>query len=507
MPGRFTPDGSNLGITRLVRYARDPGTVIGLCDAGLERMRLSRRIVDDAITHSRPVYGLTTGLGSRVTEPLTPEQLSGFPIQTLRGRAQAIGEPLTPEVTRGAMIVRLNTMMSGASGATPALAEHLQVCLNRSLVPVVGATGSIGVSDLCMGATMGMALIGEGEMWLAGGRRRSAAEALRQAGVPPVGLKPGEGLVLASHAAFSASMSTFSIAAAGMLYNCLQACAAMSMEAIGTGCSVIEMPVIALQQHGGQQRAAAHLRNILAGGGFLSGNRGGRIQDPLSIRNAVQAHGSLLSALDDAFSAVNAELNSVSDNPVVDLKNRRIVPSGGYFSSQLLLVLELVARGLDLAMVMQVARISKLLGERFSGLPQYLVRPASDSNGFAPVLKVAEALLANAKRQLAPVVLWPSISADGMEDVLTNAFERADALHRAVRQGFALSAIELMIAAQALDLSGRLDTAGTGIRSIHGPVRERVPELTTDRSVSDDIRTLACALESGAMDLPDWREG
>ena len=52
----FTPDGSNLGIVRLVRHASDPGLPIGLSRAGIERMVAARTIIDHAITHSLPVY-------------------------------------------------------------------------------------------------------------------------------------------------------------------------------------------------------------------------------------------------------------------------------------------------------------------------------------------------------------------------------------------------------------------------------------------------------------------
>ena len=47
--------------------------------------------------------------------------------------------------------------------ASPAVADGLAAMLNAGVHPVIPASGSIGASDLCLLAYMGLALIGEGE--------------------------------------------------------------------------------------------------------------------------------------------------------------------------------------------------------------------------------------------------------------------------------------------------------------------------------------------------------
>lgn len=267
----FTPDGSNLGIVRLVRHASDPGLPVGLSRPGVERMAAARAIIDHAIAHSLPVYGLTTGLGSQVDKRLSPEEQVDFSRTTIRGRAHAVGAPIAREIVRGAMIVRLNTLMSGASGASPGVAEMLHKCLEADLIPVVGSVGSIGASDLCLGATMGLALIGEGEMWAPDGERMDAGTLLRKAGLSPLVPGPKDGLVLASHAAFGASMAAFGFLSVYRLYHCMQGCAAVTLEAIGNNPSMIELPVMALSQHRDQREAAAQLRKLLEGASSSGG--------------------------------------------------------------------------------------------------------------------------------------------------------------------------------------------------------------------------------------------
>jgi histidine ammonia-lyase len=503
----FSPTGTNLGVNRLVRFARNQCGEFTIPDDRRARIEEARRIVSNVIERGDRVYGVTTGLGARAGHVLSREQLTEFSYQTLRGRAQSVGSPLSPEITRGAMIARLNTMMTGASGGSASVAEFLVDCLNRGITPVVGNMGSIGASDLCLGATMGLALVGEGRMFTSSGRIESAASVLESEAMPPLRLGPKDGLVLANHACFTASMAAFAVDDANTHFNLVQSCAAMTMEAMKANLSPILESVVSQGQHDGQRRAARHLERLLKGSSLEDCSQAARVQDPLSIRNGVQVHGSLLSAVTHARSTVNAELNTVTDNPVVDIESGQIISSGGYFSSELLLCLESLARAIDMTLTMQVARLSKLASSRFSGLPQFLARESYDSNGFAPVLKIAEALLGSAKRALGPVALWPSINADGVEDALTNAFERGQSLRQALEYGRKLSAIEMIMAAQALELSGRDNIAPEAIVDLLRSVRGIVPPLDSDRPMGNDIEELAAAVSLDSFSLLDHAGG
>ncbi len=447
--------------------------------------------------------GLTTGLGAQAGETLSCQQATDFSYQTVRGRAQAVGDPLPVEIVRGAMIARINTMMIGASGGSASIADFLVLCLNRNITPVVGELGSVGVSDLCLGASMGLALIGEGQMYSQSGQVEAASSILESESIPPLVLGPKDGLVIANHACFSTSMAAFAVDDANRQFNLLQACAAMTMEAIRANLSPIHESVVSMGQHDGQHRTANHLGRLLEGSGLKDFTQAARLQDPLSIRNVVQVHGGMLSALIFSRSTVNAELNSVSDNPVVDVDAGQIISSGGYFSSELALCLEYLARSLDMAATTQLARLSKLASSRYSGLPQFLARPGAHSNGFAPVLKIAEALVGKIKRCLVPVQLWPSISADGVEDILSNAFERGQSLRLALEYTRSLSAIELIMAAQALELAGRNDNAPLNIKNLLTATREIVSPLDQDRPMGNDIENLAAAVCLESFPLVD----
>jgi len=447
-------------------------------------------VVDAVIESGEPVYGLTTGLGAKVTATLSKNELSEFSYQTLQGRANSLGDPMPADLVRAAMIVRLNSMAIGASGVSPHVAEFLTECINRNLTPVIGERGSIGVSDLCWGATMGLAFVGEGEMSDASGDVGKALDVLGQNNLDPVMLGPKDGLVLANHSSFTVALCAFAVYEATRVLEWLQKAGSMTLYAMHANHSPFDAYVIGLSGNPDFIEAAKQIRIILENKSTSKNFRSEKIQDPLSLRNMVQVHGTLLGSIRIAREFVNAELNASSDNPVIDIQKSRIISSGGYYTSHLTVSLEGISNALSQSAVAQVARLGKLLSHRFSGLPQFLALAQANSNGFAPVMKLAESLLAEIKQLTSPVEHWPSFNAEGVEDIQSNAPLAAQSLRQATNLYRELIAIELMFAAQALDL--REDHAmSSKIKEVYKFTRKYVHRLREDRPLDREIRHLS----------------
>ncbi|MEM7292845.1 MAG: aromatic amino acid lyase [Pseudomonadota bacterium] len=476
------------------------GAKASIAPAGLERMRASREVIERAVRDQIPVYGVTTGLGSNVSQTLSSDALSTFSLQTLRGRAHSLGEPLPDRVVRTAMLLRLHGLLGGASGASISCAEVLCQSCNARLIPIVGETASIGGGDLVWGATMGLALAGEGRMRNVSGEIQDARECLELAGIEALQLGPRDGLAMANHGSFSTGLAALGILDAHVvLANALSA-AALSMLGFGANVSPLREDVLALCERPGETRAAEGLRAHLAGSAIESEAGARRLQDPLSIRNIVQIHGAVFSMLQFATHIVQCEINAASDNPVVLTETDDIVSSGGYHVTQLAMVIELLARSLVHLTSAQLARIGKLLATRFTDLPQYLADPKSGSNGFAPVLKPAEALYAEIVQLATPAPVWPSISADGVEDNLNNAPLAGKSLLALIGKWRHLTAIELAVAAQAVELRENWPSGPVLTQVING-VRAHVQPLGEDRPLRDEINSLAEALRDPLQGL------
>src|SRR6478752_70492 len=94
---------------------------------------------------------------------------------------QAASVSVTEEaIERAAMATRLNGLCAGGSGAGESVALTLAAMLNAGVHPVVPRYGSIGASDLCLLAHVGLVVAGEGEADY-DGRRLPGGEALAAA--------------------------------------------------------------------------------------------------------------------------------------------------------------------------------------------------------------------------------------------------------------------------------------------------------------------------------------
>ena len=496
----FILTGKNLDIETLGELAHDVSKAVSTCPDGQKKLIEARQVVEQIIQQKKPVYGITTGLGSKVTELLSEEELVSFSYQTIRGRAHSLGDPLPESVVRAAMIIRLNSMMLGASGASPELAIFLSEVINRNLIPVIGNIGSIGASDLCWGASMALSFIGEGEMLGANDEHLPADSVLSKSGLLPLKLKPKDGLVLSNHSSFSSALAALAAGQCKQYLHNANCAAAMSMQIMRANLSPLDEFVVEISADCGASTVAKAIRSLLLDSELNNLDLARKIQDPLSIRNTVQVHGTLQTALDFAIPLINQQLNASTDNPVVDIEKNRVVSSGGYYSSQLTLATETLGRALEQVIVTQLARISKILSQRHSGLPQFLALPEANSNAFAPTLKLAESLVAEIKKTLAAVDYWPSINAEGVEDIQNHAPLSAKSLTHALHLSEKLCAMELIMACQGADLTDRNSTLPAALFSIYKRVRSIVPVLQQDRPMGKEIEMLAELIQGYQMD-------
>ncbi len=467
------------------------GGSVTLKPSGLVRMATSRNLIDAAVRDRTPVYGVTTGLGPRVAEALNEEEISAFAMSAVRGRAHSAGDDLPEAACRAALGVRINTLLTGAAGARPEMADHLAACLNAGLVPAIRGVGSIGAADLMWGGDFGLALIGEGRMWRSG-QVIAACDALSEAGLSPFTPAPREGLALVSHSSPSAAIAALGVAALSSLYGNADNAVALTLEGFRANLGAFDPDLLALRPQAGQVEASARIMILLEGSPLQEAGAARRLQDPLSIRNIPQVHGAFFAALTNAHKAVEAEINGASDNPGVLVERGEIASHGGYLTPHLVIVLGALAQATAQMTAVQAARIGKMLAGRFTDLPNGLTGSGATGAGLGPVMKTVEALFAEISHAASPVPIYPSFSADGLEDVACHTAVAAKALNRIADHWRRLIAIEMIVAVQAVDLRD-VDIA-PALEDARSTMRSISHHFTDDRPLGGEIETLAARL-------------
>ena len=476
--------------------------MVAIAPAARERIAASNAVVQRAARSDRPVYGVTTGLGSRVTEEVRDVTGEEFSLRTIRGRATAVGEPLGRELTRAAMAIRLNGLCAGGAGVGEAVADAFADALNRGLHPVIPRSGSVGSADLCLMAHVGLGLIGEGQCEL-DGERLDATSALARAGLEPVALGPKDGLAICSSSAVAIGAAALALADARACLEAVQISAALSMEGFRANPSPLDARVVAARPSPGQAWSAGGLRTLLDGGELTETDAARRVQDPLSFRCASQINGSLRAALDLLAAAVEPDLNGAADNPLVLVgegpADEAILSTGNFQGPALALALD--ATAIAVAQVAHAAaeRQARLKVTRHSGLARNLVPEGSTRSGLAPLSKTAHALVLEIRHRASPLAIHAMVGAEEVEDDSTGATQAALRLAEQLVRLRLLIALELLVGAQAVDLAAP-ERLGAGTLAAHRCVRETVPTLGEDRALGPEVDRLdRAALATGTL--------
>ena len=466
-----------------------------------ERLRAARAVVERYAALDLPAYGLTTALGAGVDTRLSADDLVEFQRRIAQGRAVGVGAPLPGEAVRAMMAARIVGMAAGGSGVSPGVFSALVDALNAGVHPLVPALGSIGAADLAPLAHMTLGLLGIGEVELCG-ERRPAAAALQEAGLQPLALGIKDGLALVVANSLSIGQACLGLADCDRLLGWSLAAMALNYEAFRANVTALDARALAVRAANGQGEAGRRLRALLAGGALVADGAARRLQDPLSYRCAPQIAGALLRCIEEARAATVLELGAAADNPLVLAEDGVILSQGNFDMTGFVLGWEKLGQALAHVATATAHRTMKLMSPGLSGLPRFLTPLEQSRTGFGTLQKTVAALEAAIRQLAMPVSLGVMPVADGIEDHASMAPAVVAKTATIVGHLRHLVAIELIAAAQAVELRGVLPGLAAGSRAIHAAVRGEVASLADDRASGPDVDRLAAFIAGNDAPVP-----
>jgi histidine ammonia-lyase len=472
-----------------------------LSDAGREKMRAARELVERAAHGtSEHTYGINTGFGRFVNVAIPEAETEELQLRLLRSHACGVGDLYPDEIVRAAMLLRANTLAKGSSGARVETVELLLACLERGVLPVVPARGSVGASgDLAPLAHLALPLVGEGEAFV-DGERLPGAEALARVGLEPLRLAAKEGLSLINGTQFMAAYLSLGLVRARRLTRAADIACAMSLEALQGSRTSFLPQIHALRPLRGQGDSAANVLRLLADSAINEAHRWcDKVQDAYSLRCAPQVHGATRDLLDYAEYTVSVELNAATDNPLVLVDDEALVSNGNFHGQPLAFALDALAMAVAELANISERRVERLVNPNLSdGLPPFLTSDGGLNSGFMIPQYVAASLVSENKVLAHPASVDSIPTSAAQEDHVSkgnasgiNAWQVLANVERAL-------AIELLAGAQGVEFHAPLEP-GVGVRAARASVRELSPRLREDRALAPDIETVAAAIRDGSL--------
>ncbi len=483
--------------------------------AAMPRVEAAATIIAAAAGGEAAVYGVNTGFGKLASKRIRPEDTATLQRNLILSHCCGVGD-LTPEpLVRLMMALKLVSLGRGASGVRPVIIRQIEAMLDRGVTPVVPAQGSVGASgDLAPLAHMAAAMIGEGEAFF-GGTRMPGGAALAAAGLTPVTLGPKEGLALINGTQFSCAHALAGALQAHRLAVTSLVTGALSVDAAMASTTPFRPEIQELRGLPGQIAAARALTSLLEGSQIREMHLAGdeRVQDPYCLRCQPQVAGAALGLIDQALSVLIAEANAATDNPLVLVETGEIVSGGNFHAEPVAFAADQVALAISEIGAIAERRIATLVDPALNfGLPPFLTPDPGLNSGFMIAEVTAAALYAENKQRAAPCSIDSTPTSANQEDHVSMAAHGARRLAEMNRNLAQILGIELLAAAQGIDLRKRgavpssvtashkeALTTGTALEPVIALLRSRVPMLEADRHMAGDLAAAADLAASGAV--------
>ncbi|HWV38935.1 MAG TPA: histidine ammonia-lyase [Vulgatibacter sp.] len=491
-------DGETLQLAQLEAIANRQARV-ALAPAARERLRTARALVDEIAEGDAAAYGINTGFGTLAEVRIAKGDLKQLQRNLILSHAAGVGEPLPAAETRALMTLRANVLAKGHSGIRPETVDLLLAMIDRDVLPVVPSRGSVGASgDLAPLAHLALTVIGEGEA-IFEGRRMPSREALQKAGLTPVVLEAKEGLALINGTQAICAVGAPAVQRATRLLEIADVAGAMTVEAMLGSHKPFLPQIHAVRPQPGQVECAANLRRLLRDSEIvLSHANCSKVQDPYSLRCMPQVHGAARDGVRFAREALAIEINCGTDNPLVFADERLIVSGGNFHGQPVSQACDVLAIAVTQLAAISERRVEQLVNPALSGLPPFLTETSGLNSGFMIAQVTSAALVAESRVLCHPACVDSIPSSAGREDHVSMGMGAALKARQVVEHVRSVLAIELLAAAQALDMRKGL-RPGAGVAAAHEVIRSEVPHMDTDRELHLDIAAVGRMIDDGRI--------
>jgi len=515
-----------------------PETIAGIADGefvriapvAMKRVEDAHTVLLEAAQDGQQIYGLTVGVGLNKDRKMVDAQgkltqeiidASGrFNVGLIHAHSGSVGPDMDVRTARAAMAARLNAMLDGGAGVQTSIVDTYVQFLNRGVTPAMPSGGSLGEADITILSHVGLAMLGEGDVYYQG-RKIPAAEALGAAGITPIKPYGKDALAILSSNAYSAGMAALALNDMGRLLKVSKLVYALSLQAFNGNVSPFLQDTLALRPFPYTVKAGDQLRTLLAGSSIWNHDDNRALQDPLSFRSGVYLLGEEDRMYAETRALLDVQLNSSDDNPGVAVgvapHSKRAQESRGYVKvdgvsdvsgavlpsanfEPLPWVLSFEETGLVLAhnSLASAQRIIKLNDPHMTGLTRFLGTDQT-VHAFGAMEKPPVALAMENKELAMPVSMDYLPVAGDIEDIATNAPRVVERVQQQIDNSFTLLGIELIHAGQAIDLRKQQQpdfTLSPATAGLYTALRSKVAFLDRDCPLTPDFRAAETLLHS-----------
>jgi histidine ammonia-lyase/phenylalanine ammonia-lyase len=231
----------------------------------------------------------------------------------------------------------------------------------------------------------------------------------------------------------------------------------------------------------------------------------GFVQDRYSLRCAPQIFGPIIENLEISWQSLHHEINSVTDNPVVDLEGR-LEMGGNFYGGYLCQAMDFIK--INLAHLADLAdrQLMMLMDEKSNqGLSTNLIDthsiPKEEQHihhGLKGVHQTVSAITSEVLQQSIPNGIFSRSSESHNQDKVSLGMSAAMSCHSMLQGVYKITAMHLICLAQAIDLR-KITLHGEESKWLFASIRSFVPFISKDMPLGEPIAHLYQSLQQEAL--------
>lgn len=444
------------------------------------------------------VYGINTGFGPLCNTIVSKEDTTLLQRNLLISHAVGVGNPIYQGLSKLMLILKVQALSKGFSGISLDVINRILWHIENDVIPVVPAQGSVGASgDLAPLSHLFLPLIGEGKVFYKG-MIRPTSTILKKFKLSPLKLHPKAGLALINGTQFIAAHGVMVVE---KLHNCLahaDIIGALMIEGLLGSAASFRADLHDLRPYKANKHVAKRITGLLTKSKITASHKNcNKVQDPYSLRCMPQVHGSSRSAWLHLKEAIEIEINSVTDNPIV-FSSTDTVSGGNFHGQPLALPLDYAClAAAELGNISDRRSYLSLEGKS-DRTPKLLLKETGLNSGFMIVQYTGAALVSENKGLCFPASADSIPTSLGQEDHVSMGSISGRKALTVCENLENILAVELICAAQAFDFKKPLKSSKT-LEAVHGYIRTKISHATKDRLFGDDILKAADIIRSKVL--------
>ena len=456
-------------------------------------------------SEDKVIYGVNTGLGPMAQYRIEDKDQIQLQYNLIRSHSAGQGNPLEAIYVKAAMISRMKSLSLGYSGIHSDAIKLLTTLINKNITPYIPEHGGVGASgDLVQLSHLALILIGEGKV-LFEGSWQPTAEVFEREEISPLKVHLREGLGLINGTSVMSGIGVVNTIFSKRLLNWSVSASAMINEIVESFDDHFSVELNSTKKHAGQQRISKAMRDSLSDSKLIKKRAdslfNGRIEEKIfkqkiqeyySLRCVPQVLGPICDAVFNVEKVLESEINSVNDNPVVDVKTKHVYHGGNFHGDYVSFEMDKLKIGVTKLSMLAERQLNFLMNSKLNEiLPPFVNLGTLGLNlGMQGTQFTATSTTAENQTLSNPMYVHSIPNNNDNQDIVSMGTNSALMAKKVIDNTFEVLAIEFLTIIQAIDYLKFQDKLSTYTKDIYKSLRQIVPVFTEDSPKYEEINSI-----------------